>query len=239
MFGKGITTLRENAIRRECRYFMNNVDINSIKLYHIVHVDRLHSILNFDNLGQLICDSDVKEYNLPGTAIGMRKIKERRMNELVLNSYPGLYVGDCVPFYFCPRSIMLYILHQKNHPGIEYKGGQEPIVHLVFKMAEVISWANRNCRRWVFTDSNAGSRYFNDYCNLLDINRLNWNAINTNNWDTCKEGKQAEFLVEKSLPWCLMRQIGVYSLEYYHKVREVIATATHKPSIEIKYKWYY
>jgi len=45
-------------------------------------------------------------------------------------SYPDLYVGDYVPFYFCPRSIMLFIIHQANHPELDYRGGQVPIVHL-------------------------------------------------------------------------------------------------------------
>ena len=218
---------------------MNHIDPNSIKLYHIVHIDKLPLILNSGKAGLLICDSDVHKRRLLGTTIGMSKIKERRMTELTLNSHSDLYVGDCVPFYFCPRSIMLYMFHQNNHPDIAYRGGQEPIVHLVFKMMDVIEWANQKERRWAFTDSNAGSRYFNDYCDLSDINRLNWNAINTNSWSNCKEEKQAEFLVERSLPWYLVREIGVYSFVYYHKVCDDTASAIHKPPIKIKPEWYY
>ncbi len=218
---------------------MNQIDLDSIKLYHIVHVDKLPPILNSGKAGRLICDNDVQKQNLSGTTIGMGKIKERRMNELTLNTYPDLYVGDCVPFYFCPRSIMLFMFHQKNHPDIAYRGGQEPIVHLVFKMMDVINWANQKGRRWAFTDSNAGSRYFNDYCDLSDIDKLNWNAINTDSWSNCKEKKQAEFLVESYLPWHLVREIGVYSLEYCNKVGDAIAPAIHKPPITIKREWYY
>ena len=61
----------------------------------------------------------------PGTAIGMNSIKQRRLNS-TLNSYPNLRIGDCVPFYFCPRSIMLYLIHQANHPELRYRGGQDP-----------------------------------------------------------------------------------------------------------------
>lgn len=218
---------------------MNYIDPNSIKLYHIVHIDKLPLILNSGKAGQLICDSDVQKRNLLGTTIGMSKIKQRRMTELTLNSYPDLHVGDCVPFYFCSRSIMLYMFHQNNHPDISYRGGQEPIVHLVFKMMDVIEWANQNERRWAFTDSNAGSRYFNDYCNLSRISKLNWGAINTNSWSNCKEQKQAEFLVEKSLPWHLVQEIAVYSLEYYYKVCDAIADAYHQPQVKIKREWYY
>lgn len=218
---------------------MNRIDFKNIKLYHIVHIDKLPSIFCSGNEGQLLCDKDVIEQNLSGTTIGMNKIKERRLKELTLNSHPDLYVGDCVPFYFCPRSIMLYMFYQKNHPDIDYKGGQEPIAHLVFNLMDVVGWANRNGRRWAFTDSNAGSRYFNDYCDLLKLNELNWDAIKTKSWSDCKEEKQAEFLVEKSIPWHLVEEIGIYSILYYNEIHHAIASAIHKPPVKIEREWYY
>ena len=74
------------------------------KIYHIVHADRLPSIIAD---GRLWCDAEIVRCSPPGTTIGMNGIKQRRLNELTLNSHPDLHVGDCVPFYFCPRSIML------------------------------------------------------------------------------------------------------------------------------------
>jgi len=97
------------------------------KIYHIVHVDRLPSIIADD---WLWCDAEIVRRSPPGTTIGMNGIKQRRLNELTLTSHPGMHVGDCVPFYFCPRSIMLYLIHQANHPELVYRGGQDHIVHL-------------------------------------------------------------------------------------------------------------
>lgn len=98
------------------------------KIYHILHVDKLVSVLNdqflWSDSEMVNCSSN------KGTVIGMNKIKQRRLNELKLTCYPDLTVGSCVPFYFCPRSIMLYIIHKANHPELSYKGGQEPIIHL-------------------------------------------------------------------------------------------------------------
>lgn len=225
--------------RQEAEHLMNRIDLDRINLYHIVHIDKLPLILTSGKTGMLICDSAVQKRSCLGTTIGMSKIKDRRMNELTLSSHPDLYVGDCVPFYFCPRSIMLYMFYQNNHPDIAYRGGQAPIVHLVLKMMDVVEWANSHKRRWAFTDSNAGSRYFNDYCDLSYINELNWDAINASNWSNCKEEKQAEFLVEGSLPWHLVKGIGVYSSEYYYKVCAAISNASHKPQVKIKHNWYY
>ena len=96
------------------------------KIYHIVHVDRLPSIIKS---GALWCDAETAQRKPPGTVIGMAKIKERRLI-LPLRSHTDLRVGDCAPFYFCPRSIMLFVIHKANHPELSYRGGQDNIVHL-------------------------------------------------------------------------------------------------------------
>ena len=50
--------------------------------------------------------------------------------QLTLPCHPFTCVGEYVPFYFCPRSVMLYVIHCANHPDIVYTEGQRPIVHL-------------------------------------------------------------------------------------------------------------
>ena len=95
------------------------------KLYHIVHHDKLHSIIGE---GYLYSDAELAaRENIVGTTIGIGNIKSRRLHS-ELSSHPGLMVGQCVPFYFCPRSVMLYLIYQANHPDLAYKGGQVPIV---------------------------------------------------------------------------------------------------------------
>ena len=53
--------------------------------------------------------------------------------------------------------------------------------------------------------------------------------------------KQAEFLVEKSFPWKLVRRIGVCSQRAHDRACDAAnaAAATHRPRIEIVTKWYY
>ena len=65
------------------------------KIYHIVHMDRLPSII-VD--GGRLCDADIAQREPDGTTtIGMTDIKERR-RALCLTSHPNLRVGACVPF---------------------------------------------------------------------------------------------------------------------------------------------
>ena len=137
------------------------------KIYHIVHVDRLASIVAD---GVLWSDAALQRRARPGTTIGMSIIKQRRLTNPV-KCRPGLNVGDCVPFYFCPRSVMLYLIHRANHPELDYRGGQGPIVHLEADLHEAANWAERHERRWAFTLSNAGSRYFQDRCDLAQTGR--------------------------------------------------------------------
>ncbi|WP_218068283.1 DUF4433 domain-containing protein [Candidatus Thiosymbion oneisti] len=127
------------------------------KVYHIVHVDRLPSIIQSKGLW---CDAEMVKHPGLGTTIGMNTIKSRRLYELTLNSRPGLYVGNCVPFYFCPRSIMLYLIHRGNHPELSYRGGEDPIVHLEFDLRDAVAWAEANDRRWAFTLCERGFFFF-------------------------------------------------------------------------------
>ena len=61
----------------------------NIKIYHIVHIDRLRSILQS---GGLYCDAHVVNNALPGTTIGISRIKEQRRTHS-LTSYPKLCRG--------------------------------------------------------------------------------------------------------------------------------------------------
>lgn len=205
------------------------------RIYHICHVDRLPSILASQGL---FSDAKVMHHALPGTTVGMHHIKQRRLTELYLDSRPGLLVGECVPFYFCPRSVMLYLIYRRNSE-LTYQGGQESIVHLEADLHETVAWADANARRWAFTLSNAGSRYFEDRADLRQLNEIDWDAVQSNRWQQCKEDKQSEFLLEESFPWALVRRIGVHNERTYAQVLHSLQQQQHKPTVEVRAEWYY
>jgi len=72
------------------------------RIYHITHVDNLASVLSD---GGLLSDAEMLARDAPQVAIGMSGIKEHRMR-LPAKCHEGDTVGEYVPFYFCPRSIM-------------------------------------------------------------------------------------------------------------------------------------
>jgi hypothetical protein len=77
----------------------------------------------------------------PSASIGMNAIKAARLTRPV--PCHGNYVGDYVPFNYCPRSVMLYLIYRANHPDLTHRGGQGPIVHLEADLRNVIDWARR------------------------------------------------------------------------------------------------
>ena len=136
---------------------------------------------------------------------------------------------------------MLFVIEMRNHQNLAYRGGQDPIVHLEADMRETVAWADSRNLRWAFTLSNAGSKHFEDRCRLEHLDQVDWKAVSALDWrkPETKERKQAEFLVEGRFPWCLIRRIGVRTLETAKYVEAAIRGVTGAPSVEIEPDWYY
>ncbi len=208
------------------------------KIWHITHHKNLASILG---CGSLWSDAKRLETGKDCSLIGMPKIKERRLKEIEVDCHPGTMVGEYVPFYFCPRSVMLYILYRGNSPDIDYHEGQEPIVHLEADLGEVIEWAGADGVRWAFSDRNAGAYTASFFANEEAFGSLDWQAIRNLDFRNplVKEGKQAEFLVFEAFPWSLVETIGVYSYPLKRQVDELLLGAEHRPGVVVQRSWYY
>ena len=207
------------------------------KIYHITHVSNLVPITA---QGELLSDATIVAQGGSAVTIGMSTIKMRRLR-LPVHCHPGDKVGDYVPFYFCPRSVMLYVIHRANHPDLSYRGGQGHIVHLEADLHEVVAWASDANRRWAFSLSNAGAYYTQFRASLAELNQVNWQAVGATDFrsEEVKEGKQAEFLVHGSFPWSLVSRVGVMSAGVQTQAGTIIAAAAHQPTVEVLPKWYY
>ncbi len=210
------------------------------KIYHITHLRNLPEIVQS---GCLWSDAKRIELGLTCEIVGMSSIKQRRLEELEVACNPGTKVGEYVPFYFCPRSIMLYILYARNHPELSYHEGQRPIVHLQADLITTIRWAEAQGVRWAFSDRNAGTYYTNFYCRVADLDKVNWDAVQSTDFRDMlvKEGKQAEFLVYESFPWHLVEKIGVYDTNIVDQVNTILDRydTPHRPVIINERTWYY
>jgi hypothetical protein len=208
------------------------------KIYHITHIDNLPNIAASK---RLVSDANRIASGLTCSLVGMSTIKQRRLNEIEVSCYLGTTVGQYVPFYFCPRSVMLYILHKANNPELTYRDGQQPIVHLEADLNSVMNWANANGVRWAFSNGNAGAYITDFYKDPADLIHLDWSAIYSTDFRDAKvkEGKQAEFLMFDVFPWTLIEKIGTINSTIATKVKTALASAGHQPIIAIEPSWYF
>ena len=207
------------------------------KLYHITHVDNLPSIVADEALWS---DATLIARGGPAASIGMSSIKQRRLG-LPVKCHPGDFVGGYVPFYFCPRSIMLYLIHCANHPELKYTGGQAPILHLELDLQEVIQWADAQPHRWAFSLSNAGATYSEFRGRPDEFDQIDWPSVANTDFksSTVKEGKQAEFLVAEFVPWQLVRRIGALNPATQAQAMRNMGGVVHRPSVEVCRSWYF
>ena len=207
------------------------------KIYHITHVNNLAGIVA---RGGLRSDARMITKGGPQQAIGMSSIKKRRL-DLPVRCHSGDTVGEYVPFYFCSRSVTLYLLHKGNHPEVDYKGGQTPIVHLEADLRTAVAWAEAHDKRWAFTLSNAGAHYAEFRDDLGDLDEVQWTAVAANQWTApdIKEGKQAEFLMRDNFPWHLFSRVGVQTMPMKLQVDTILSGADHRPKVDLVPSWYY
>ncbi len=208
------------------------------KIYHITH---LRNIPLIAESGVLWSDAKRLEKSLDCEVVGLSDIKARRLTRHGVACHPSTMVGDYVPFYFCPRSIMLYIFWMNNHPNLTYHGGQEPVVHLQADLRATVAWAEAHDRPWAFTDRNAATNYTKFYSSLGALDQINWRSVEARDWsDTeTRDAKQAEFLIHESFPWELVEKIGVYDTAWADAVSNALVRIAHRPTVSIERGWYY
>jgi hypothetical protein len=197
-------------------------------VFHITHINNLNSVILH---GGLCSDSQRITQNLANENIGYSHIKLRRLNRPVIVSNKG-YIGDYVPFNFCPRSVMLFVVN-KGHE--DYQGGQNDVLHLVTDVNSVRQ-LNQFC---FFTDIHADLGYAEQIDDFSRLNEVNWTSVNQHYWSSVKEEKQAEFLAFRNVPWTAIKEIGVKDLTVAARVQQLIATSAHQPLVKVKAQWYY
>jgi hypothetical protein len=202
-------------------------------IYHITHLSHLGSIIREDCLR---CDREAQA--LCSVRIAHAHIKARRMRRPVPLP-PGGTLGDYVPFYFAPRSPMLYAIDRGAVEG--YAGGQVEVLHLVSSVEAVAEGG----LDWVFTEGHAEMGYTQFFDNLNDLDKIDWKLMAERYWhDTDddpdrKRRRQAEFLVHRLFPWSMVQSIGVHNHSIEELVLQEITRGQHHPEVRVERRWYY
>jgi hypothetical protein len=179
---------------------------NKAFCYRVTHRDNLAHILQHGLVNKKHENADPNF-----VAIGNPEIIDVRSTTAVnLEGYG--FIGEYVPFYFTPRSIMLYnILTGYFAPKVPRRSEEEIIV--LRCLIEVLVQQGR----WFFTDGQANDEETSHFANVKDLNKIDWNCIQSSNF-TKSDGDydrqrryQAEFLLYDSVSISCVESISVYS----------------------------
>src|SRR5262245_53921500 len=203
-------------------------------IYHITHVDNLGRILS---VRKLSCCAHLRTSSIVYRDVANAEIQGRRESTPV-RAGPGGMLHDYVPFYFAPRSPMLYKIHKDQ---ALYADGQRAMIPLVAIVQHV--YPSRPC---VFTDGHAImalSEFFED---LAALDRVDWPVMAGRYWNDTQEApdrkrrRQAEFLIHKELPWALITEIGVADQRIAAQVSAVLTGGeSHRPAVSVRPDWYF
>lgn len=210
----------------------------SVSIFHITHVSNLPSIVQSAGLWSARKMRSARAGSFVNVA--HESIQVRRSTTLVPCGRGGV-LHDYVPFYFAPRSPMLYTIERGNVEG--YSDGQTPIVYLCAHVDDVVA----NALDFVFTDGHPTMRLSNWYTDLAHLGRIDWHVMRSRMWNDepnhpdRKRKRQAEFLVHAWFPWLMVRQIVTINDTMRQRAAAVLAQAgaPHVPQIVVDGRWYY
>jgi len=219
---------------------------NPVRIFHITAIANLPSIAKAK---ALLATTEVAKKKIVCQSIAYQSIQGRRALKMVARP-PGGVLHDYVPFYFAPRSPMLFTINSGNVPSCPYR--QTHIVHL----ATTVDLVTANGLTFVFYDHNATLGIAACYNNLNDLDKIDWPLFHEqpqldgyckywqNRYDDTRyikrmETRQAEFLVHRGVPLTLIQTVGTYDNGTADQVREVFKTAGVLLNVEAKPEWYF
>lgn len=199
-----------------------------VLIYHITDIANLPGII-----ASGIQSDAVMVKSGQHSVIGYDHIKLRRLQEISVDCCGPRFVGEFVPFYFCPRTPMLYTVNMGNTG--KPKGCQRDIVHLVSSVGTGVELQ----RQWAFSDGNAGAYHTDFYNDIGKLADLDWSTINAKYWGEKRHQKQSEFLVAEQFPWQGIHFIGCHDQAAVERVQVIMRDSTHQPEVRVKNDWYF
>ena len=202
---------------------------------HITHINNLPSIMAE---GGIHACSTMQQQSIAYENIAQQTVQDRRAT-IRMKLSPGGMLHDYVPFYFAPRSPMLYCIYKKIVEG--YEEGQSPVIYLVTNCQAI----EKNGLSYVFTDGHAVKPRTQFYDRLSNLDKVDWLLMKAKIWKATADDpdrtrrRQAEFLVHRFLPWTLITEVGVIDNQTQQTVREHLAETSRQPAVNVHRGWYY
>lgn len=160
-------------------------------VFHFTHIDNLTTIA----ASGLQCDTRIQTANILQQEVGNQGIKSmRRAREVPVP--PGGVVADYVPFYFAPRSPMMYAIHMSNVPT--YRDGCDEIVYLCSTLGRLRAVGST----LLLTDRNAALAHASLAFDAEDLD-IDWPLMGERSWKNTPEYPDRR---EKRMAECLAHE---------------------------------
>jgi hypothetical protein len=220
---------------------------NPTPIFHITAIDNLAQIFG---MGELRAKNSLSEAGFGYQNIAYQTIQHRRAAKMV-SAGPGGSLHDYVPFYFAPRSPMLFTINEGNVPGCAYR--QKDIVHFATYAQRIVDAG----RRIVFYDRNASLDY-SIPCDDMDQLATHvawdlfyeqptiggycryWKSVSGHaRYSERMEKRMAELLVHQSVPLDLCVCLGVFDNAAQVRVSKLLRNEGLNMKVAITPDWYY
>ncbi len=201
----------------------------------------IYHFTDVENLPQILAARELRCHRMASTAVdvGDTSIKSRR-TLIDVPCGPGGKVCDYVPFYYAPRSPMLFSIKSGNVPGVS--PDQRRLIYVV-SSTEAVYETELGC---VFTDGNAAAAFTNFGEDPAELDQLvDWPLMRATYWNNTLEDpdrrrrRMAEFLVYEALPLELVTEIGVYDRGVHELVVALLSSAGKELRVAIRADWYF
>jgi hypothetical protein len=198
---------------------MQSQESSAVWIHRIVHESNLPFILQHGMLTRRVVEANPEYVFIGDTQL----TNDRHEFAIPLEGCGNL--GDYVPFYFGPRSPMLYNIIT-GYRGLK-KRPQSEIIYLCIRLDSII----RAGLRFVFTDGHATKRLTNFFQSVEKLNQIDWETVRGKYWNDTEEDrdrqrrKQAECLVYERVPADLIDAIVVLNDEKVNFVNELLSQA--------------
>lgn len=206
-------------------------------ILHMTRVERLPSIVTHG----LLPESECRRRQIDGIEIGYPHIKDRRSQTPVACGPRGM-LSDYVPFYFAPRSPMLYAIHSGQLS--DEASRTERIIYLVSATQRV----DQSGLARVVSDRHpvlAYARFTDHEQDLQDDTFVDWPLMLQTYWHNTpaepdrKERRQAEYLVHPHVPWSLFDLIVTKTQDVATEVRDVLGSLDTQAAVDVRRAWYF
>jgi hypothetical protein len=156
---------------------------------------------------------------------------------------PGGVVADYVPFYFAPRSPMMFSISRGNVAS--YLGGTARLIYLTTTLERL---HKTDCQP-LLTDRNAALRYAEyrlfDPSDPVDDDFIDWDLMGQRDWYNTpdepqrKERRMAEALVHERVTWEAISGIATQSEIVAAEVRAILGVAHVNVPVNVRPSWYF